>query len=188
MSLKFNTMKSPLIIFLLCFPLLASCQTVLERDGVVIFEDEKNTVTKATIQTETETTVSIQVEFTGFKDKKYKIKGVFLDKLKRPMKELEPFVADLDARSGLADLFFAFKQVKTRTYSQPTLESKYFKVIITDKDDPFGDMDLDIGLGNNYLFKCKKKWKVKPVGASQAVVAVRLVPYKSAATIRQITN
>lgn len=153
-------------------------------DITTILGDNSNKVTKATIQTESEKTASIQVEFVGFKEKDYSIKANILNQLKKPMKEFEQVEADLDSRSGLADFFFNFKQLPGKAYPQAFLESSFVEISITDKKGLGATPGLEsFGIGaKKYTFQYKKKWKLK--GAAGQEVTVNLVPYKSAASIK----
>ncbi len=159
-------------------------QLKMEDDLTTILGDNANKVTKATVQTESEKTASIQIEFVGFKDKEYYIVGNLLNQIKKPIKEIETVRVDLDSRAGLADFFFNFKQVPGRNYPADFLETWYVEFSIIDKKGIGSIQGLEnFGIGaKKYTFKYKKQWKLK--GATGQEVSVRLVPYKSAATIK----
>ncbi len=154
-----------------------------------ILGSKDNTISKSSVQAETEKTLSVQVEFKGFADKKksYKIKGTVLSAKKVKIDEVEPVEVDLDPKAGLADLFFTFKQKTSKNYNSPHLESAFVQFTVIDKNSATaqtgGGLE-EFGLSSKtFTFEYKKKWKLK--GATGQEVVVKLVPYKSAANIKQ---
>src|SRR5690349_4199602 len=129
--------RTIILLSLLClmpFVLAAQVKELKMVDDVTsILGDNTNKVTKAVVQTETEKTASLQIEFVGFKDKQFVIRATFLNQLKKPLKEIEPVQIDLDSRSGLADFFFNFKQLPGKIYPSPSLESHFVEFSITEK-------------------------------------------------------
>ncbi len=185
--MKYPTSKFTTLLALCLFSLALQAQPKelkIVDDVTSILGDNSNKVSKATVQSETGKTASIQVEFTGFKDKDYLIKASILNQLKKPLKELEPVQADLDSRSGLADFFFTFKQLQGKVYPQAFLESAFVEISITDKKGLGATPGLEaFGIGaKKYTFQYKKKWPVKGAGGQE--VTVTLIPYKSAGTIK----
>lgn len=148
--------------------------------------DSENDVTKASIQAETEKTLSVQIEYKGFnkKDKEYKITARILNAVKSPMKEFEPATIDLDPRSGVADFLFNFVQKPGVRYSPEGIESRYIEVLVTDKAGAGSIAGLEsLGINSRrFLFRFQKKWRVKITGQE---VQIQLTPLKSAATIAQ---
>lgn len=147
--------------------------------------DSQNDLTKATVQTETEKTAGIQLEFKGFSKpgKVYVITAKILNSIKTPMKEFEPVTVDLDSRSGNADFFFTFVQRPGVTYDPVGIESRYIEFAVIDKTSATNIPGLEsLGLNaTKFLFRYTKKWKVKVTGQE---VTVKLSPLKSAATIK----
>jgi hypothetical protein len=156
----------------------------LVDDLATVLGDKNNSVKKATVQTESEKTLSLQIEFAGFKDKEYKIKAAVLNQLKKPMKEIDVVEVPLDSRSGLADLFFNFKQQAGKQYPLGYAESSFVEISIVEKSGLASNPGLEsLGIGaKKFTFQYKKKWRVK--GASGQEVTITLVPYKSAANIK----
>lgn len=148
--------------------------------------DTENDVTKASIQAETEKTLSIQVEFKGFnkKDKEYKIMARVLNAVKSPMKEFEPMTVDLDPRSGVADFLFNFVQKPGVKYSPEGIESRFIEVLVIDKSGAGSVAGLEsLGINSRkFLFRFQKKWRVKITGQE---VQIQATPLKSAASITQ---
>lgn len=146
--------------------------------------DSENDVTKASIQAETEKTLSLQVEFKGFnkKDKEYKITARILNAVKSPMKEFEPATIDLDPRSGVADFLFNFVQKPGVKYSPEGIESRYIEVLVTDKAGAGSVPGLEsLGINSRkFLFRFQKKWKVKIIGQE---IMVSLSPIGSVPTL-----
>lgn len=146
--------------------------------------DSENDVTKASIQAETEKTLSLQVEFKGFnkKDKEYKITARILNAVKSPMKEFEPATLDLDPRSGVADFLFNFVQKPGVKYSPEGIESRYIEVLVTDKAGAGSVPGLEsLGINSRkFLFRFQKKWKVKIIGQE---IMVSLSPIGSVPTL-----
>jgi hypothetical protein len=161
---------------------LSAQPKVLKREDGIGF-DSKNSVTKASIQAETEKTVSIQVEFKGFdeKNKSYKITATILNQVKRPMKEFEPVTVDLDAKSGIADFAFSFTQKTGVTYAPEGIESKFIEFAVVEKNATSALPGADlIGLGSRkFVFQFRKKWKVKV----PTTVNIKLVPFASSRAI-----
>lgn len=155
----------------------------LKREGGEI-PGGKNTVTKVSIQAETERTVSLQAEFKGFdeKGKSYKITATMLNQVKSPMKEFETVTVDLDPKSGIADFNFVFTQRTGIKYDPTGIESKFVEFTVAEKNAASSLPGADlIGFGaRKFVFQFRKKWRVKvPV-----TVDVKPVPFKSAATIK----
>jgi hypothetical protein len=154
-----------------------------------ILGSKDNTIHKATVQAETEKTLSVQVEFKGFADKKkaYKIKGTILTAKKTKVEEIEPVEVDLDPKAGLADLFFTFKQKQGKNYNAAHLETGVVQFTVIDKNSATAQTGgglKEFGLGSKtFTFEYKKKWKLK--GATGQEITVKLVPFKSAASIKQ---
>jgi hypothetical protein len=153
-------------------------------DFATVLGDKNNSVKKATVQTESEKTLSLQIEFAGFKEKEYKIKAAVLNQLKKPMKEIDVVEVPLDSRSGLADLFFNFKQQAGKQYPLGYAESSFVEISIVEKSGLAANPGLEsLGIGaKKFVFQYKKKWKIK--GASGQEVTITLTPYKSAANIK----
>jgi hypothetical protein len=168
--------------FLVLSTLTAQPKVLKREDGLGF--DSKNSVTKASIQAETEKKASIQIEFKGFdeKNKSYKITATVLNQVKKPMKEFEPVTVDLDPKSGVADFGFTFTQKTGIAYAATGVESKFIEFVGAEKNAsaalPGADF-LNIG-ARKFVFQFRKNWRVKvPV-----TVQVKLVPYKSAASIK----
>ena len=155
-----------------------------------ILGDKNNAINKASIQAETEKTVSIQVEYAGFKEKNkaYKIKGTILSAKKVKIAEIEPVEVDLDPKAGLADFFFTFKQKTGKQYTGTHLESAFVQFSVVDKNSASSQIGgglEDLGLSSKvFTFEMKKKWKLS--GATGQEVVVKLTPYKSAANIQKM--
>jgi hypothetical protein len=147
--------------------------------------DSQNDLTKATIQTETEKTAGVQLEFKGFNKpgKVYVITAKILNQIKTPMKEFEPVTVDLDARAGSADFFFTFVQRPGVQYDPMGIESRFIEFAVIDKSSATNIPGLEsLGLNSTkFVFRFQKKWKVKVSGQE---VTVKLTPFKSAATIK----
>ncbi len=182
--------KGIITVWMACISLVMMAQqgkTLTSADAVAdILGDKNNTVTKVTIQTETDKSVVFQVEFKGFKDKdkSYKITATMLNAKKIKIGEFEVAEADLDPRAGLVDIELVFKQNMTKQYTTAMLETAYIQLAILDKKgvgSTFGIESLGID-SKTFVFNYKKKWKLK--GAAGAEVTVKLTPYKSAATIK----
>jgi hypothetical protein len=176
-------MKLPVcIILLLCITQMLSAQTkTLPKEGIV-FGSPTNDVTQATIQAETEKTVSVQAEYRGFneKGKSYKMTATILNQLKKPIKEIMPITLDMDAGGGLIDFTFNFTQRPGIQYSPEGIKSSYIEFSVAEKKPEnllFNDDVLGLGV-TKFTFQFKKNWKVKV----PLVVTVKLVPYKNAPT------
>jgi len=150
-----------------------------------LFGDTENSIKKATVQTESEKTVGIQIEISGFKNKNYIITAIVLNNLKQAMKEFPKIEIPLDKRSGLADFFFNFKQLSGKQYSQAFIESGFVQFSVAEKDGLGAGVGLDLlGIDSKiFTFKYKKKWPIKGGGSQE--VLVKLTPFKSAASIQQ---
>ena len=148
---------------------------------------DKNTIKKVRLISESERTLSIEVSYKGFDDKNYKIKGMILSSTKKPLKEVEAVIKDLPQNSSTIEMRFDFKQNSIKTYTTPYIGSRYLSLNIYDTNDSLGDLDLG-GVnvfGNNFTYKLDKKWRISGGGSNtNIVVKVKLVPYKSARTIK----
>jgi hypothetical protein len=156
----------------------------LVREGMTI-GSPKNDITKASIQAETEKTVSVQAEYKGFdeKGKAYKMTATILNQLKKPMKEFEPLSIDLDQRGGVVDFVFVFKQRQGILYTPEGIKSSYIEFSVSEKKGDEGSIfSTDIlGIGaTKAIFQLRKTWKVKVA----TTVEVKLVPFKSAVSIK----
>ena len=172
-----------LFLLLLATQLLNAQIKTLVKEGMGF--PSKKDVTKATVQAETEKTVSIQAEYKGFdeKNKAYKMTATILNQVKTPMKEFESVSIDLDPRGGVADFSFSFTQRPGIQYSPEGIKSSFIEFSVTEKKGD-GSSILDANIlefgASKFVFQFKKTWKVKvPV-----TVEVELVPYKSAAAIK----
>jgi len=138
-------------------------------------------VTKVRVIADNEQSCTLEVTYKGF-DEKSKLTGAVLNKIKKPVKEVTSESKVLQKADGTVELKFQFKQ-GTGSYNKTFVESNYVSFSVGKADGILGD--LDIGgeniLGDNYLYKLDKKWRVS--GSEQMVITVKLTPLKSAASI-----
>ncbi len=143
-------------------------------------------VTKVRLIASAERSLTVSVEFKGFKDKKYKLRGNILNGAKKPLKEVPTVEVDLPANGNSADLTFKFQPSKTAAV--PTVMSKYLAVSIVEAESALSDLDKALGgtvslSGSDFMYHLEKQWRAG--GSESMVVTVKLTPFKSAASIKQ---
>lgn len=132
--------------------------------------------------TDTEQSVTVEVDYKGFVDK-YQVKGFILNKLKKPVEEIVCETVTLSKSDGTADLKFQFKQ-GSRSYTNSSLETHFLSIVFSKADGLLSGIELggQYVLGETYLYKLNKMWRVD--GSESMVITVKLTPYKSAASIQ----
>lgn len=139
-------------------------------------------ISKVKVISDTEQSISIEVDLKGFDDK-HKIKGEILNKVKKPIKEIVSEVKVLPKSDGSVEVKFQFKQSSVN-YTNSFLESNFLSLTISKSDGVLGDLDLggENIFGTTYLYKLKKNWRV--TGSESIVIVVKPIPFKSAASIQ----
>jgi len=182
--------KFHLIILCLCFSSIAAIaqeEKVLEPEddgisaiGSVLGGKDKG-ISKVRVTADTEQSLSVEVSFKGF-DEKSKISGAILNKMKKPLKEVVSEAKILPKSEGTVELKFQFKQGSS-AYNKSFLESHFLSLSVSKSDGLLDNLDLggENILGDNYLYKLNKKWRLS--GSEQMVIEVKLTPFKSAASI-----
>lgn len=173
---------------------LALCQAQTELPLVAdplsslgaVLGGTKNVVKKVYLISDTEKSVTLSVEFDGFKDKKYKIKGFILNSYKKALPEIVPVVIDMPASGNTVELTFRFQQ-KEKAYTQQYLETALVGLMIVDASSALATVsesfsDLNVG-GTSLQYTFKKKWRIS--GSESMVVQVKMTPVGQAAGIRQ---
>ncbi len=131
---------------------------------------------------DTEEGLTVQVMYEGFDDGPHTMTGAVLNRIKKPLKDVESEPQTLRGGSGTAELTFRFRQ-QARAYSGSHLDSDFLSLTVAREDAILSKLDLgsDLTFGDTYLFKLDKQWRVK--GSEAMVIEVKLTPYKSAATM-----
>ena len=139
-------------------------------------------ITSVRVLADTEETLTVQVTYDGFDDGPHTITGAVLNRIKKPLKDVESESQTLRAGSGTTELTFRFRQ-QSRGYSGSHIDSDFLSLTVAKEDAFLSKLDLgsDLTFGDTYLFKLGKQWRVK--GSESMVIQVKLTPYKSAATI-----
>ena len=165
------------------------------KDGVESFlgsfSSSNGQIKSATIASETGVTLDLSLDLEGFnRDKKYKIKGEILSKLKLKIKEIDPVTIEVVKSSNAAEMTFKFNASSSTAYTSNKIESGFLRLTATEVDPRLGDLLGDSGLNStSFLFECKKEWRIKGnLGKSNIMVQVVLVPFKSAANISQYAD
>ena len=182
------TFKNIFIILCLCSMFLgAKAQESLEPVDAAasvisaILGGEKG-VADVRLVSDTEESATIEVDFKGFEGK-YTVKGVILNKLKRPIPEISCEPQALSKANGTAELKFHFTK-GSGNFTSSTLETQFVSIVFSKSDGILGDLDLggqDI-LAESYQYKLNKTWRVG--GNESMVITVKLTPFKSAASIQ----
>jgi hypothetical protein len=148
-----------------------------------ILGGKENGIAKVRIISDTEQSLSIQVETDGFDDHEYTIHGAVLNRIKKPLKEVETEDQTLPKGGGVVELGFRFDQ-ESKSYSGSHLESHFIALTISKKDALLSKLDLggENVFGDTYLYKLNKKWRVS--GNEAMVIEVKLTPFRSAGTIQ----
>ncbi len=146
----------------------------------------ENTIKKVTVSSESEQAATVTVEFAGFQDKKYIMKGFLLTNIKKVPVELEPVVVDVPSSGNSVEFTFKFKQ-QQKAYTQQYLETVQLGIVVMDASSPLASVstnlsDVNIG-GSTFNYQYPKKWRIG--GTASMVVQVKLTPIGSAASIRQ---
>jgi hypothetical protein len=131
---------------------------------------------------DTEIGASLEVDYKGFEGK-YKVKGVIFSKLKKPLADIICEEQTLAKPNGTLELKFQFRS-GTGTYTNNSLETHFVSIVFSKSDGLLSGIDLggqDI-MGETYLYKMNKKWRVG--GSESMVITVKLAPFRSAATIQ----
>ena len=131
---------------------------------------------------DTEQAATVEVDYKGFEGK-YKVKGVVLNKLKKPVEDIVCEEQTLTKADGTAELKFQFRQGSGR-YTSSSLDTHFVSITFSKSDGLLGAIDLggQYALGDTYIYKLNKTWRV---GGSEAmVITVKLTPFKSAASIK----
>ncbi len=124
---------------------------------------------------EKELTLSIQYQ--GFTDKKYKIKAQVLNKLSKPMPEIQSVSMDLMKGANSIDITLVFKE-NSRAYQSTNLVSDFVLLNIYEAGGLLGGLsesfdDLTIS-GKSFKYKLSKNWRVK--GSANMLVKAKLLP------------
>lgn len=185
-------MNRLLICLIMLSPLWCFSQTPLKavEDGAASVLNAlgggENAITAVNMLSETDKTVTLEITFKGFKDKKYTIKGQLQDKFSKALKELEVQTLDLPQKAQTLELTFTLKP-QDKAYSSPYLESAFVAISIYEAggaggslSEAFGDLNLS---GNSYKYKLNKRWRVG--GTANMIVEVKLNPIGKAATLQQ---
>jgi len=183
-----STMKVFCLLLCLClFQLIAQAQESLEpvNDTASLIGDilggDKG-VTDVRLISDTEEGATVEVDFKGFEGK-YTVKGLILNKLKKPIAEISCEPQTLAKPNGTAELRFQFK-AGSGSYSNSMLETHFLSVVFSKSDGLLSGLDLGSGdvLAETYLYKMNKMWRVG--GSESMIITVKLTPFKSAASIK----
>jgi hypothetical protein len=138
-------------------------------------------ISKVRVIADSEQSLSVEVSFKGL-DQKSKISGAVLNKMKKPLKEVVTEPKILSSEDGTVELKFHFKQ-GTGGYNKSFIESQFLSLSVSKSDGLLENLDLggENIMGDNYLYKLEKKWRVS--GSEQMVIEVKMTPFKSAASI-----
>lgn len=148
-----------------------------------ILGGKTDAITKVRLISDTEQSMSIEVESKGFEDQEYTIAGTVLNRIKKPIAEIVTEGKILPRGGGRVELQFLFRQ-SARKYSSTYLESQYISLTISKSGGLLSKLDLggENIFGDTYLYKLDKKWRIS--GSESMVIQVKLTPFKSAATIK----
>lgn len=139
-------------------------------------------ITSVRVLADTEESLTVQVTYEGFDDGPHTMTGAVLNRIKKPLKDVESETQTLRGGSGTTELTFRFRQ-QSRAYSGSHLNSDFLSLTVAREDAILSKLDLgtDLTFGDTWLFELDKQWRVK--GSEAMVIEVKLTPYKSAATI-----
>ncbi len=156
--------------------------TMDELEGLI--KTATNKITKVNVQTETGVGMDLNCEYQGFNEKKYSLKVEVLNKLKLPLKEIQPVVVELNSRAKSVDFNVQFKPLASQTYQSNSVESSFIKITVMEE----GKTELEKLLAENrsFLFECKKAWAVKTIANNNTVVEIKLVPLPTAAALKPL--
>lgn len=148
--------------------------------GAILGGNSKG-VSKVRVIADNEQSLTVEVTYNGF-DEKSKLTGAVLNKIKKPVKEVTSESKVLQKADGTVELKFQFKQ-GTGSYSKTFVESNFVSFSVGKADGFLANLDLggENVLGDTYVYKLDKKWRVG--GSEQMVINVKLTPFKSAASI-----
>ncbi|MEZ4824917.1 MAG: hypothetical protein R3C61_01285 [Bacteroidia bacterium] len=144
-------------------------------------------IAKVTLLAQGERNLTVSVSYKNLPaGKKYSVKGVILNRVKRPVPDIAEAKESLNGTSGSADLTFNFSP--TKNYTLTNIESNYIMISLIPEDKSGAGNALNEILGNatvtgeDYMYYLVKQWRVG--GSASMTVNVKLTPYKKAALIQ----
>ena len=139
-------------------------------------------VSDARLITDNEEAVTIEVDYNGFEGN-YKMKGFILNRVKKTVEEISCEPQALSKHDGTAELRFQLGKGSDK-YPNSVLETHFVAIVFSKTDSILSGIDLggDNILGETYLYKLNKRWRVG--GNESMVITVKLTPFKSAASIQ----
>lgn len=139
-------------------------------------------ISDARLISDTEQGASIEVDYKGFEGN-YQVRGFILNRLKKTVEEISCEPEKLSKPEGTAELVFQLGKLNGN-YTNSLLETHFLAVVFSKTDGILSGIDLgghDV-LGETYLYKLNKRWRVG--GSESMVITIKLTPFKSAATIQ----
>jgi hypothetical protein len=185
MSIISRILIVPFVAFFFLQPVFAQESLEAVDDAAVLISGilggGKKGVEAARLITNTEQSAMVEIDFKGFEGK-YTVKGLILNKLKKPIEGIVCEPVTLSKPDGTAELKFVFEG--GGNYTTTTLETHFVSFVFSKTDGVLSG--LDIGgpdmLAETFVYKLTKSWRV---GGSEAmVINVKLTPFKSAASIQ----
>ena len=161
--------------------------------GLGIFSDI--TIAKVRLLSQTEESLTIEVQYDINDGKAYSCNGRILSKGKNTFSEIQSTTASINKSKGVFDMRFDLKKSGNKSkYSKPYIDSEYVKLILTEKgedEDSWGDILKSLGednpledaLGEGFLFKHQMQWRIG--GGKGMVIEVPITPIGKSSVIRQ---
>lgn len=170
-------------------------ETLLQpvETGLGLFSDI--TISKVRLLSETEESMNLEVTYEIEDDKTYAIAAQILSPRRVLLKEVVGSREKLSRKSGSVDLNFNLKpNLNKSKYTKPYLEAGFVKIILSetnDDEDSWSDI-LDVlgddnplsdALGESFLFKHEKQWRIG--GGKGMIIQVPITPLGNASSIKQ---
>ncbi|MDX2249404.1 MAG: hypothetical protein SF052_21655 [Bacteroidia bacterium] len=144
-------------------------------------------IAKVTLLAQGERNLTVSVTYKNLPaGKKYSVKGVILNRVRRPVPDIAEVKESLNGSAGSADLTFNFSP--TKNYTLTNIESSYIMIslIPEDKSGTGNALNEILGsatvTGEDYMYHLVKQWRVG--GSAAMTVNVKMTPYKKAAYIQ----
>lgn len=144
-------------------------------------------IAKVTLLAQGERNMTVSVTYKNLPaGKKYSVKGVVLNRVKRPVPDIPEVKEAISGTAGSADLTFNFSP--TKNYTLTNIESSFIMISLIPEDKSGAGNALNEILGSatvtgeDYMYHLVKQWRVG--GSAAMTVNVKLTPYKKAAYIQ----
>jgi hypothetical protein len=139
-------------------------------------------ISEVRLVTSTEQGATVEVDYKGFKGN-YQVRGLILNRLKKSVEQISSEPQQLTKADGTIELRFQLGP-GTENYTNNVLETHFVAIVFSKTDSILSGIDLGDQnvLGETYLYKMNKRWRVG--GNESMVVTVKLTPFKSATSIQ----